>query len=106
MSDLATPTQTAIDFPADEFGRIAARMILDRSDSGQAAPTQVLVRPQLIVRDTSNRTLRVNVLDDFVVKTRTGAYSTAERLKVGDSLVIKAYRDADGNYVAQTIRIR
>ena len=62
--------------------------------------------PQLIVRDTSNRTLRVNVLDDFVVKTRTGAYSTAERLKVGDSLVIKAYRDADGNYVAQTIRIR
>ncbi len=53
MSDLATPTLTAIDFPADELGRIAARMILDRLDSGQTAPTQVLLRPQLIVRDST-----------------------------------------------------
>jgi hypothetical protein len=63
--------------------------------------------PQLVVRDTqNNRTLRVYVLEDFVYRTKTGTYATADKLKEGDSLVIKAYRDADGNYIAQTIRQR
>jgi hypothetical protein len=61
--------------------------------------------PQLVVRDNSNRTIRLNVLEDFVVKGRTG-YTTAVRLKAGDNVVIKAYRDLDGNYIAQTIRLR
>lgn len=63
--------------------------------------------PQLVVRDTqNNRTLRIYVADDFVVRTRTSTYSTADKLKENDALVIKAYRDADGNYIAQTIRQR
>lgn len=63
--------------------------------------------PQLVVRDTqNNRTLRIYITDDFVVRTRTGSYTTADHLKDGDPLVIKAYRDADGNYIAQTIRQR
>jgi hypothetical protein len=63
--------------------------------------------PQLVVRDNQGRTIRINVLDDFVVRGRTaGAYTTAERLKENDSVVIKAFRDADGNYIAQTIRLR
>ena len=49
--------------------------------------------------------VRVNVLEDFVVRGRTG-YTTAGRLKSGDSLVVKAFRDMDGNYIAQTIRMR
>jgi len=61
--------------------------------------------PQLVVKDTQGRTLRVNVLEDFVVRTRTG-YTTASKLRENESIVIKAYRDADGNYIAQTIRIR
>lgn len=63
--------------------------------------------PQLVVRDTQNdRTLRIYVADDFVVRTKAGSYSTAEKLKENDALIIKAYRDADGNYIAQTIRLR
>jgi preprotein translocase subunit YajC len=63
--------------------------------------------PRLIVRDTqNNQTLSLYVLEDFVVRTKTGTYTTADRLKEGDAIVVKAYRDADGNYIAQTIRLR
>ena len=64
--------------------------------------------PQLVLHDTQNggRAIRVYALDDLLVRTRTGTYSTAMQLRVSDSLVIKAYRDGDGNYIAQTIRIR
>ena len=44
--------------------------------------------------------------NDLPVKTKSGTYSTAERLKDGDAVVVKAFRDADGNYIGQTIRIR
>lgn len=63
--------------------------------------------PQLIIRDTQgNQTIRLYALEDLPVRTRTGTYTTADRLKEGDSVVVKAYRDADGNYIAQTIRQR
>lgn len=62
--------------------------------------------PQLVLRDNSNRTVSLNVLDDFVVRGRNGAYITAARLKKGDNIVVKAFRDMDGNYIAQTIRLR
>jgi hypothetical protein len=63
--------------------------------------------PQLVVRDTQNdRTLRIYVADDFVVRTKAGTYTTADKLKENDALVIRAYRDADGIYIAQTIRQR
>lgn len=64
--------------------------------------------PQLVLHDTqnSNRVTRIYALDDLPVRTRTGVYTTAMQLKVNDSVVIKAYRDGDGNFIAQTIRIR
>ena len=64
--------------------------------------------PQLVIRDTQNggRTIRIYLLEDFAYRTKAGGYSTADRLKANDSIVVKAYRDADGNYIAQTIRIR
>ena len=64
--------------------------------------------PQLVIRDTqsSNRTIRLYVADDFVIKTKSGGYTTADRLHEGDAIVVKAYRDADGNYIGQTIRMR
>ncbi|HEX7190946.1 MAG TPA: DUF5666 domain-containing protein [Thermoanaerobaculia bacterium] len=61
--------------------------------------------PQLVVRDNTGRTVRLNVLEDFVVRGRNG-YTTAVKLKAGDNVVVKAYRDADANYIAQTIRLR
>jgi hypothetical protein len=63
--------------------------------------------PQLVVRDAQGaKTYRVYALDDLVTRTKAGGYTTADKLKEGDSVVIKAYRDADGNYIAQTIRVR
>ncbi len=74
-----------------------------------ATVTQSLnASPQLVVRDTqnNNRTIKLYLVEDFVVRSRTGGYITADKLKENDPLVIKAYRDADGNYIAQTIRQR
>ena len=74
-----------------------------------ATVTQSLTAsPQLLLRDTQNgnRSIRLYVVEDFPVRTRTSSYITADRLKEGDSIVVKAYRDADGNYIAQTIRQR
>ncbi|MGA8808243.1 MAG: hypothetical protein WB973_10235, partial [Thermoanaerobaculia bacterium] len=71
--------------------------------------TQTLAdSPQLVLRDTqnNNRTVRVYALDDLLVRTKGGTYTTADKLKASDSVVVKAYRDMDGNYIAQTIRIR
>lgn len=62
---------------------------------------------QLVVRDANaNRTVRVYVADDFVVRGRNGGYTTADRLKAGDNIVLKAYRDMEGNLIGQTIRLR
>lgn len=70
--------------------------------------TTLASSPQLVIRDTqsNNRTIRVYVADDFVIKTKSGGYTTADRLREGDAVVVKAYRDADGNYIGQTIRMR
>ena len=63
--------------------------------------------PQLVVHDNQGRTIRINVIEEFVVRGRVaGTYTTAAKLKENDSVVIKAFRDADGNYIAQTIRLR
>jgi len=63
--------------------------------------------PLLVVRESKTNVLfHINVADDLPIKMKSGAYSTAERLKDGDAVVVKAYRDADGNYIGQTIRIR
>jgi hypothetical protein len=64
--------------------------------------------PQLVLRDTQNgnRPIRVYALEDLPVRARAGTYTTATQLHLNDSVVIKAYRDGDGNYIAQTIRIR
>jgi hypothetical protein len=63
--------------------------------------------PLLVVREQkTNALFHINVADDLPIKTKSGSYATAERLKNGDAVVVKAYRDADGNYIGQTIRIR
>jgi hypothetical protein len=62
--------------------------------------------PQLSLQDSTGRSVRINVLEDFLVRNRTGGYTTADHLRNGDNVVVKAYRDADGNYIAQTIRMR
>ncbi|HSP14914.1 MAG TPA: DUF5666 domain-containing protein [Thermoanaerobaculia bacterium] len=58
------------------------------------------------VRDRTGRIIPLYVSDDFVVRTKSGGYTTADHLNVNDNVLVKAYRDSDGNYIAQTIRVR
>ncbi|HEX6178136.1 MAG TPA: hypothetical protein VF057_07245 [Thermoanaerobaculia bacterium] len=63
--------------------------------------------PVLVVRDRASGTsMQVLVTDDFVIRNRTGGYAAASTLNVGDSILIKAYRDEGDNLIAQTIRLR
>lgn len=63
--------------------------------------------PRLTIRDSQGRSIRVLVTDDFVVRGRSAtAYETADKLKSGDSVAVKAYMDPTGDYIAQTIRLR
>jgi len=83
----------------DELGLVTIYATVDKTLANS---------PQLILRDTqsNNRTIRLYVSDDFVVRTKNGGYTTADRLRENDAVVVKAYRDADGNNIAQTIRMR
>jgi hypothetical protein len=54
----------------------------------------------------TNTILRVWATDDFIVRTKANTYTTVESLRVNDTAVIEAFRDANGNLVAQTIRLR
>ncbi len=61
----------------------------------------------ITVRDrNTNRTMPIWVTGDFVVRLRGSGYNTASNLRVDDGVTIKAFRDARGNLVAQTIRLR
>jgi len=64
--------------------------------------------PQIVLRDTQNDRLitRIYALDDLPIRTKAGTWSTAAQLRAGDSIAVKAYRDGDGNYIAQTVRVR
>lgn len=63
--------------------------------------------PTLSIRDrTSGRVIQLYVTDDFAVRVKSGSYTTADHLNVNDSVLVKAYKDADGDYIAQTIRMR
>lgn len=56
-------------------------------------------------RDT-NRVARIWVTEGFAVRNKAGNYVRAETLRVNDTAVIDAFRDASGNLYAQGIRLR
>jgi DNA-binding LacI/PurR family transcriptional regulator len=51
--ELATPPLTTIPFPADELGRVAAQILVDRLDGGDPAPRQVFLPPRLNMGGTT-----------------------------------------------------
>ena len=55
MSELATPPLTSINFPAEELGHAAAKILIDRLDGEDLTPRQVVIRPELTVRGTTAR---------------------------------------------------
>jgi hypothetical protein len=92
----ATEEVVATNAPAAEFAAVTI----------YGSVTETLANsPQLVLRDNAGRTVVLNVLDDFVVR-GPKTYTTAGRLKAGQNVVVKAFRDQDGNYIAQTIRLR
>lgn len=63
--------------------------------------------PTLGFRDRDSKTgLRIWVTEDFIVRTKGTTYTTAESMRLNDTAVIKAFRDGNGNLVAQSIRLR
>jgi Domain of unknown function (DUF5666) len=63
--------------------------------------------PTLGFRDRDSKTVyRIWVTEDFTVRTKGTTYTNADSLRVNDTAVIKAFRDMNGNLIAQTIRLR
>ena len=64
--------------------------------------------PTLGMRDRdTNRDMRLWVTEDFLVRTKSGTTTvTASTLRVNDTVLLKAFRDADGNLIAQSMKLR
>jgi hypothetical protein len=56
-------------------------------------------------RDT-NRLYPLWVANDLAVRTKGTTYTTANQLRLNDTVVVEAFRDPAGNLVVQTIRLR
>ena len=63
---------------------------------------------KITIRDRdSNRDIEIIADEEFVVLRDAGAtFLRAVQLRSGDRVVVKAFRDRAGNYVAQTIRLQ
>ncbi|HEX7419691.1 MAG TPA: DUF5666 domain-containing protein [Thermoanaerobaculia bacterium] len=102
--DVFSPAPNSTTPPAD--GTAYGAELVTVSVSGTVTET-LQNAPTLSIRDrTSGRVIQLYVTDDFAVRTKSGSYTTADHLNVNDSVLVKAYRDADGDYIAQTIRMR
>jgi DNA-binding LacI/PurR family transcriptional regulator len=53
MAELATPALTTLDFPADQMGRTAARILVERLQGGHSGIQQVCLKPDLIAREST-----------------------------------------------------
>jgi hypothetical protein len=62
----------------------------------------------LIVRDRAGDRRRISLLvdEEMIVRTTSGSYITADQLRVGERISIRAFELEDGTTVAQTIRVR
>jgi hypothetical protein len=88
--------------PADEFVRFGVVTITGTVTETLEDAATLGIRD----RDT-NRIVRVWVTEGFTIRLKSNtAYAAAETLKVNDSVVLKAYQDANGNLIAQEIRVR
>ncbi len=55
LGELALPPLTTIDFPTDELGAVAARLMLEQLDQRRTTAAHVFVRPELTVRGSTGR---------------------------------------------------
>jgi DNA-binding LacI/PurR family transcriptional regulator len=53
FAELFTPALTSVEWPAFDAGRLAAEMLIRRLDGGEDPPTQILIREDLTVRQST-----------------------------------------------------
>lgn len=53
MAGMTTPALTSVDIPAAEMGRIGAEMLIRRLEGEEEQPTQLILSPELTVRQSS-----------------------------------------------------
>lgn len=59
------------------------------------------------LRETdTNEIVRVWATPSLIMKMKNNSFSTVSALKAKDTVIIEAYRDARGNLIAQTVRVR
>jgi hypothetical protein len=59
------------------------------------------------LRETdTNRVVRIWIAPDFAARLKNGTYAAASTLRDKDTVIVQAYRDARGNLIAQTVRVR
>lgn len=62
---------------------------------------------RLKMRNRDNdRDVEIVVDEEFVVLREAGSFIRSAELRQGDNIVVKAFRDPQGRYIAQTIRLR
>jgi YD repeat-containing protein len=91
-------------FPGDDSGAFDRPALVT---TGGTVTESLEDAVTLGLRETdTNRVVRIWVAPDFVVKTKAGTYVLASTLRERDQVIVQTYRDARGNLIAQTIRLR
>lgn len=84
--------------PFEGFSTVVFYGVIERNETAE---------DRLRIRDRENdRDVEIVVDEEFVVLREAGSFVRAAELRQGDNVVVKAFRDARGNYIAQTIRLR
>jgi hypothetical protein len=92
-------------FPGDDSGGAFDRPALVTTGGTITETLEDAVTVGLRETDT-NQVVRIWVAPDFAVRTKAGTYVTASTLRERDQVIVQTYRDARGNLIAQTIRLR
>jgi len=54
FAEMMTPPITAVDLPASEMGRIGTNLLIRRLEGDENSPTQLILPPRLIVRQSTS----------------------------------------------------
>lgn len=84
--------------PFEGYSTVVFYGVIERNETAE---------DRLRIRDRENdRDVEIVVDEEFVVLREAGSFVRAAELRQGDNVVVKAFRDSRGSYIAQTIRLR
>ena len=79
FAEMLTPALTGIEWPAFEAGRLAARTLIEHLAGGGAAPRQLLIGGELVVRESTGPGAGGTVQDSLTRKEQAMRYRTLGR---------------------------